>query len=325
MKKVLIILPQSIGGEKVLRGFAEGFKANGCFVQIKDLRKLTVSDVKIFKPDIIFGYDYGFLYSSNLELKKYIKSLQNKIKLVHYFADVPNEKFAYVDRPDLYDEYKSISAISYIWDKSYLDLLPNCRYLPMAINYKSYRHIDSKKYDISFVGRPLTDKRQEFLALLIKTYGKKVKLFCYEKHFLQSIEEIKNKNLLTLEELDLYKNSYCGYLETEQELAEVFYNSCVNLNITIQGNSGLNHRVFAVLASQGFLLTDDVQDLHDYFEIGKELEVYKNKDDLLDKISFYLKNKEIAQKIGLLGFANVTKRHNYTARVNKLLKEINSI
>lgn len=324
MNKVLVILPSSIGGEKVLKGFAEGFKANGCFVKIKDIRALKVSDIVAFKPNVIFGYDYGFLYSDDEQLKNYIIENQHKITLIHYFADIPNEKFACVNKPALYDEFKKINAISYIWDKSYINQLPNCKYMPMAINYKSYRSAEDKKYEISFVGRPLTDKRQEILSLLIKTYGKKVKLFCYEKHFLQSLVEIKKKNLLNDEELEIYKKSYCGYLQTEQDLANVFYNSTVNINVTIQGDSGLNHRIFAVLASRGFLLTDDVKDLHDYFEIGKELEVYKSESELVDKISFYLKNTEIAQKIGLLGFANVTKKHNYTARVNKMLCDLKS-
>jgi len=322
MKKVLVILPNSIGGEKVLIGFAQGFKSNGCFVLTEDLRKLTTEKVKKFKPDIIFGYDYGFLYSDDAELKNYILSKQNKIKLIHYFADVPYEKFACVNKPELYEEFKKINAISYIWDENYKNSLPNCNYLPMAINYKSYKAEERKKMPITFVGRPLLEKREKILCALIKKFGSKVNIYSYEKHFLESIKKIKEKKLLSDSEIEVYKNAYRGYLETEQELANVFYNSIVNINITIQGESGLNHRIFAVLASKGFLLTDDVEDIHKYFINSKELEVYKNVDELIDKTEFYLKNKEIAQKIGILGFAKVAKSHNYTARVNKILNDI---
>ena len=322
MKKVLVIIPNSIGGEKIMIGFAQGFKSNGCYVLKKDVQELEIEDIKKFQPDIIFGYDYSFLYSDNNELKDYIKTKQNEIKLIHYFADVPNEKFAYINKPELYEEFKKIKAISYIWDETYTSTLPNCKYLPMAINYKSYRTEEDKKYQITFVGRPLLDKRQEIIAALIKKFGLKVNIFSYEKHFLQSVEEMKTKQLLNEYELEIYKNAYRGYLETEQELANVFYNSNININVTIQGETGLNHRVFAVLASKGFLLTDETQDIHRYFNNSKELEVYKNIDDLLDKVAFYLKNKEIAQKIGLWGFAKVAKSHNYTARVNKILSDI---
>lgn len=322
MKKVLVILPNSIGGEKVLIGFAQGFKANGCYVLKKDIRELTTQDVKNFKPDIIFGYDYSFLYSEDETLKNYIKEKQNEIKLIHYFADIPYEKFACVNKPQLYEEFKQIKALSYIWDETYIKSLPNCRYLPMAINYKSYNAEENKKYPITFVGRPLDDKRQEILAALIKKFGSKVNIFSYETHFLKSIENIKTKNLLNEKEIQIYKNAYKGYLKTEQDLANIFYNSTVNINITIQGEAGLNHRVFAVLASKGFLLTDETKDIHKYFVNSKELEVYKNIDELLDKTEFYLKNQEIAQRIGLWGFAKVAKSHNYTARVHKILNDI---
>lgn len=322
MKKVLVILPNSIGGEKVLTGFAQGFKSNGCYVLKKDIRELKIQDIEKFNPNIIFGYDYSYLYSTDEKLKEYIKSKQNEIKLVHYFADIPYEKFACLNKPELYEEFKKTKAISYIWDETYVNSLPNCKYLPMAINYKSYRTEENKKYQITFVGRPLMDKRQEVLASLIKRFGTKVNIFSYEKHFLQSVEEIKEKKLLNENELQIYKNAYRGFLETEEDLANIFYNSTVNINITIQGETGLNHRVFAVLASKGFLLTDETQDIHRYFQNSKELETYKNIDDLLDKTEFYLKNKEIAEKIGLWGFAKVAKSHNYTARVNRILSDI---
>ena len=133
---------------------------------------------------------------------------------------------------------------------------------------------------------------------------------------------MKNKQFLSDEELDVYKSAYKGFLKTEKDLANVYSNSKVNLNITLQGKSGLNYRVFEVLASRGFLITDDLSDIHKNFVVSKELEVYKDVADLIDKIKFYLKNPLIAEKIALLGFSNVIKSHSYTARVKKLLDEL---
>ena len=96
----------------------------------------------------------------------------------------------------------------------------------------------------------------------------------------------------------------------------------MNINITLQGKSGLNYRVFEVLASRGFLLTDDMEDISRNFIVSKELETYKNVDDLLDKTEFYLKNPEIAQKIATIGYADVLKSHSYTARVRKIIELI---
>ena len=324
MKKVLITLPNSIAGTLILKGYKQGFKSNGCFVLEKDLRELQTDDIKRFKPDIIFGYDYGFLFGDNKELTQYILENKANYELVHYFADEPEGKYAVVDKPYLYEEFKKIGAVSYMWDRDFVDKLPKCSYLPLAVNYKAYRPQEAKHYDISFVGRPLTEKRQKILAALIRTFKDKLNIFCYEKHFLQSLDDMRDKQFLNEKELDIYKSAYRGFLKTEQELANVYFNTTVNINITLQGKSGMNYRVFEVLASRGFLLTDAMEDVERNFIVSKELEVYKNIDDLLDKTSFYLKNPQIAQKIAIIGFADVTKSHSYTARARKILDNLKS-
>ena len=327
MQKILITLPNSIAGSLIMQGFSAGFKSNGCYVIKKDLRNLSVEEIKKFKPDIILGYDYGFLFPAKMDIVDYIIEKKGNFKLVHYFADEPDGKFAYVNKPELYEEYKLLSqdknnVKTYVWDRDFVKQLPNASYMPLAVNYKAYRAEESNQYDISFVGRPLTDKRQKILAALIKAFGSKLNIFCYEKHFLQSLDDMKEKQFLTEKELDTYKSAYKGFLTTEKEIASVYLNSKVNINITLQGKSGLNYRVFEVLASKGFLLTDEMEDISRNFVVSKELETYANIDDLIDKTAFYLKHPEIAQKIALLGFANVARKHSYTARARSILDDL---
>lgn len=329
MIRVLITLPNSIAGTLIMKGFKQGFKSNGCFVMDKDLRELNTEDICRFKPDIILGYDYGFLFCDNEELKKYIIKNKEKYKLVHYFADEPEGKYACVNKPHLYEEFKQLSGVySFMWDREFVDKLPDCKFLPLAVNAKAYRidgfEANDPVYEISFVGRPLGDKRQKILAALIKKFGNKLNIFSYEKHFLQSLDDMKEKRLLTDKELDTYKSAYRGFLTTERELAKVYASSLVNVNITLQGKSGLNYRVFEVLASRGFLLTDDMADIERNFIVSKELETYKDIYDLLDKTEFYLKNIDIAQKIATIGFADVYKRHSYTARAKTILETVKS-
>lgn len=330
MKKILITTPNSIAGSLILKGFCAGFKSNGCRLLEKDLRELKIEDIKRFKPDIIFGYDYGFLFSNDTELKTFIKeyAAENGCKLLHYFADEPDGKYAYVDKPELFKEFKELIAkgklniAPFVWDREFTKQLEGAEYLPLAVNYKAYRPTENTKYEISFVGRPLTDKRQKILAALIKTFGKKLSIFSYEKHFLQSLDDMRDKQFLSEEELDIYKSSYKGFLKTEKEIADVYYNSKININITLQGSSGLNYRVFEALASRAFLITDRMGDIEHNFIVSKELEVYDDVEDLIDKIRFYLKNQNIAQRIAIIGFADVIKSHGYTARARKILDSV---
>ena len=133
---------------------------------------------------------------------------------------------------------------------------------------------------------------------------------------------MKEKQFLSDSELDVYKSAYRGFLTTEKDIARVYANSFVNINITLQGKSGLNYRVFEVLASRGFLLTDNMPDIEQNFIVSKELETYKDVYDLLDKTEFYLKNVDIAQKIATIGFADVYKKHSYTARAKTILETL---
>lgn len=320
MRKILIILPKSIAGGLIMNGFAEGFELNKCKVFKKQVDELTFDDIQSFKPDIILGYDYSFLMDENCT--EIIEKSECK-NLLFYFADEPKGKFALGENTHFYNDIKKYNPKIYIWDKDFVNEFKNAEYLPLAITPKKYKTIfDNYKYNITFVGRPLTDLRQEILCQIIKVFKNKLKIFSYEEHFLRSIDEIKEKKLLDENDLAVYSNCWQGFIEKEEDLAEIYNSSKINLNINLQGKSSINYRVFEVLASGGFLLTDEREDLNKYFTVSKNLETYKNTEDLIDKIDFYLQNLNIAQKIAQAGKSEILKNHTFNARAKIILKNI---
>lgn len=320
MKNVLVITPKSIAGELIMKSLALGFEVNKCKVLTKQVDIITEDDVEKFKPDMIIGYDYSFLMEENC--KKIIQKSNCK-NLVFYFADEPKGKFALGDRNYLYDELKNINPTVFIWDKDFLNDFENSFYLPLAVDPSKYlTEFSGYKYDITFVGRPLSEYRQKILCDLIKVFKNKLAIFSYEKHFLQSIEDIKSKNLLDEADLEIYSKSWKGFIKTEKELAKIYNSSKINLNITIQGKSSINYRVYEVLASGGFLLTDEKEDLKKYFKISKHLETYKDTTDLIDKINFYLNNLNIAQKIAQLGRFECIESNNFSARAKSIMAKV---
>lgn len=313
-------MPRSIAGGLIMEGFAGGLEMNKCIVLKKVVDELTQKDVEHFKPDMILGYDYSFLMDEGCT--KIIKNSACK-NIVCYFADEPRGKFALGDKDYLYEELKKYNPKIFIWDKEFLNEFENSQYLPLAVNPIKYvTDFSGYKYTISFVGRPLTDIRQKILCELVKVFKNKVHIFSYEQHFLRSIEEIKNKNLLDEQDLEVYSNCWRGFVEKEEDLAKIYNSSKINLNITLQGKSSLNYRVFEVLAAGGFLLTDEREDLKTLFQQSKHLETYKGTDDLIDKINFYLKNLNIAQRIAQLGKLEVIENHTFGARASSLLKKL---
>lgn len=319
MKKILLISPISIAGELIISGFDFGFRAKNWRTLKKDIRELTQLDIDNFKPDIVFGYDYSHLTSPKV-------FNFNNAKLIHYFGDEPQSKFALAENPNLYEQLKTQENTQiFIWDESFTNDFKGAKYLPLGINPIDYNaQYDGYNHAISFVGRPLTPKRQEILCLLIKEFKTKLSIFCYKPHFEQSLKEIREKNLLTGIDLYNYEQSYKGFITSPKELSKIYNASKINLNITEQGKTGLNYRVFEVLASGAFLLTDDMSDIRKYFEPSKDLEIYLNNFDLIDKINFYLNNFDISYKIGLNGRIKCVKEHNFIERVEKILEEGNN-
>ncbi|MDD3237875.1 MAG: glycosyltransferase [Candidatus Gastranaerophilales bacterium] len=314
MQKILVTMPISIAGCLIMRGFAKAFRQLGFFVEKKDIREITREYIDYYKPDYIIGYDYGYLVNQNLA-----DSLKNtNFNFIHYFADVPQENFALSQNPDLYQKLKNTDNKVFIWDKSYIQDFKNCNYLPLAVDASLYKSsFNGYQHKISFVGRPLTGKRQNILIDIIKHFGP-ISIFSYEPHFEKSVAEIEKSNTMTKEELQWYKESFKGFVKTEEEMAEIYNSSAINLNITIQGKNNINYRVFEVLASSGFLLTDEMKDISKYFEVGRELETYKDTKDLIDKIEFYLQNRNIAQAIARAGRKNVVNNHTFKERAKKM-------
>lgn len=317
MYKILFITPPSIAGELIIKGFAKGFEALGCSVFVCDVRELSQKIIKEFKPDFIFGYCYAhYAFNSALELIE-----KAKIAVIHYFADDPFSNFAHSGDLSLIDKLKAKNPLVYLWDKEFVGAFgSNSQYLPLGIDIESYKTENHQLlYDVSFVGRPLTQKRQEILAEVIKKFPDQLSIFCFEKHFGRSVEEMCAKGLLAGKGLDDYKKSYKGFLKTEKELAEVYHSSKINLNITEQGHGSLNYRVFEVMASRGFLLTDSMAELSDFFVQNKDYVSYKDKKEAVMLINKYLNAHALRESIIKSGYEKVKCEHTFANRAQEII------
>ena len=324
LKRVMVVMPVSIAGCLIMKGFALALNHLGFKVLLEDVRNLDFDRFLKFRPDFLLGYDFGFF--ENETFKKQLENSSFKPRQVHFFADEPKSKFANFKNEQQFEEFNQINHLCYVWDKKYLNCLKNSKQMALGVDPRLYKtDFNGYNFDITFVGRPLTEKRQKILSRIIKVFGKKLSIFSFPKHFEKSIFEIEEKKLLTKTELEIYKRSYKGFLYSESQLANVYCSSKVNLNITLQGENNLNYRVFEVCASRGFLLTDYMEDLNKNFVLGKELESYYTEEDLLEKIDFYLKNLKIAEKIGNNARARILCNHTFITRAKEILLDLQNI
>jgi len=319
--RIFVINPISIVGDIIIRGIARGFEKLGHQVLSYDVREVDEEKVKAFKPDFVLGLGYAYFFNENTQ--KIVESLN--VPVAHYFIDDPHSHFAHSGDLTLFDKFSQTEGIVFSWDKNYLDTFKQkAHYLPVGIDTELYKKAESttkERAKIVFTGRPLTDKREKVVAHIVKNFPDHLHIYSYKAHFDKSIENMREKGFLNEQELESYKKCYKGFLENEKELANVYHNSDIILNITMeQGPSSMNYRVLEVLASGAFLLTDYVEDTAEYFEEDKDFVFYKSLDDLTDKINIYLNNPELRNQIAGNGQKKVEQNHTLDLRAKKILE-----
>lgn len=105
-----------------------------------------------------------------------------------------------------------------------------------------------------------------------------------------------------------------------EKAAEIYAQSLINLNISLNGD--LNLRIFEVLSSGGFLLTDRLSPqsgLGLLFNDGEHLVCFKDEKDLLDKIKYFLKHPDEAKEIARNGYEAYRRNHTPEKKIVELM------
>ena len=81
----------------------------------------------------------------------------------------------------------------------------------------------------------------------------------------------------------------------------------------------INYRTFETLGCRTFLLTNYTPGLENLFDIGQHLVTYTTKQDLINKVRYYLENDIERERIAKLGYEHVKKNHTYVNRAETIL------
>lgn len=112
-----------------------------------------------------------------------------------------------------------------------------------------------------------------------------------------------------------------GAAESRIVMPKIFKCSKINLNMTIKTiESGIPLRVYDVLGNGGFLITNFQSELLEYFIPDVDLVIYENEEDLLSKISYYLKHEEERIQIARNGYNKVKSLYTYEKRLEKIIE-----
>lgn len=121
------------------------------------------------------------------------------------------------------------------------------------------------------------------------------------------------------QEASLDKVKYMGYVTYDEEMPKVFRNSKINLNISLRSIlSGIPLRCMDVMGSGGFLLSNYQPELAVFFEDGAEMVMYTGRDDLINKIHYYLNNEDERINIAIRGQKKIEQEFSYDIVLDKI-------
>lgn len=292
----------------------------------------------LFTPSILYPTNYLFIfdYYEYLRLKK--------LQLPHLYylplaADITHNNLINISADDEAQYTHDISFIGGLYENNNYDFL--FPHFPKKIQSELKQLLTTNLYDWSNI-RPWKTVSSQCTAcissLLCNDHWNTSPLlsdesFAYLSLIPQKQTQIERIMVLnTLGEFfspDLYTNNASPFLHHvvchppvnyHTDARRIFTLSKINLNITLSSiESGIPQRIFDILASGGFVLTNYQKELDNFFVIGKDIEVFHNLNELVAKTYYYLSHEKERRNIAVNGYKTVASQHTLSTRIAKML------
>jgi len=191
-------------------------------------------------------------------------------------------------------------------------------------------------YDVSFVGQPHSDRKEivnkiKKAGINIKCWGngwqsgrvfqdEMIKIFSQSKINLNLTKSSGNINFRGLASIFLKKklNGSLRFVKSRYWLGNF-------QSLLARRREQIKVRNFEVPGSGGFLLTGDADNLTDYYQDGKEIVIYKNINDMIDKVKYYLEHNKEREAIARAGYNRTLHDHTYEQRFMEIFRKIGII
>jgi len=265
-----------------------------------------ISRYRKFQPDFVFQTGMGHS-KGNLGVQNSLKDLG--AKLVMWYPDAywlfrePSRSY-FLDAFNVFDLFLVTMRGHVEVSKSYTDKVVWAPHYFDSTFFKTNKNIKQEN-GICFIGgkTEASPQREEYLKELEKKYKLKV----VGHGFTINDEETKA--------------DWNG-----EHIAKAYKSSKIGLNIVSGGifNCDLQFsvRVYQVMGSGCFLLTEYIPNIETMFIPGVHLDVFHTKEEMIEKIDYYLEHPKIREKIAIQGYQEVMEKHDIDARVNQYLDVI---
>lgn len=265
------------------------------FKNFIELNQKLIQKVDEFRPDIIFSVQ--FTYEIWLETWDYISSSYG-VRTVNWCTD---DSWKFVQHSRFFANHFDLMVTTYEeFLAEYKKIGTNAVLSNWAVPVQWLRtpkKASECKYQVTFVGMS-HGNRKEVIAEMQKQ-GVDVECFGYG-----------------------WPN---GPLDADK-IPEIFNDSIISLNFSnSSGENQIKARTFEVPGSGGFLLTGNAKNLENFLEDGKEIVVFDDISDCVEKIKKYLNDFELRDQIAMCGHERVKNNYTYQIEIEKIFKHLNSL
>lgn len=116
----------------------------------------------------------------------------------------------------------------------------------------------------------------------------------------------------------------------DDELIKMYSRSRISLGFSTVGSTGLSNmpikqvrlRDFEAPMSGAFYMVEYMEELEEFFEIGREIVCYRDKVDLADKIKYYLAHEEEREIIRHAGYQRAVNDHSWHKRFETAFRKM---
>jgi len=259
----------------------------------KIMNRILIESLYRWRPNIAFFV----LFKDEIEFDTLLEIKNNMgIKTINWFCD---DHWRFDSFSKYYAPYLSYVVTTY---KKALEKYKEvgCENIILsqwACNHFLYRRLNLPyKYDVSFVGQP---------------HGNRSRV----------IKELKKAGI----NVETFGFGWKSGRVSTYSMIKIFNQTKINLNLSNASRGEINQikgRDFEIPGCGGFMITSHMEDLSEYFSIGKEIITYNSISDLIEKIKYYLTHDDEREEIRRNGYLRVLNEHTYTLRFSKIFNVV---
>lgn len=268
------------------------------------MQQKLVEMVKAERPNLTFFTLYTDQFDAQIvqQLKNHTKTLcffhddTWRVEFTRYWAD----KFDFFTTADVYGEYK------------YKQLgLETAIHFPFGCNKNTFKKLNlAKKIDVSFVGA--WHPYRNWLANNLRKAGFSVETvgFGWPKGPLthENMVRLFNESKINLN----MSNSTSWDLRYLKSSPRAFINTLRSPKNIEQ----IKARHFEISSCGAFQLSYYIEGLERHYTIGKEIGIYVDSFDLIQKVKFYLENEAVRDEIAKNAYERSVVDHSFESRFN---------